>query len=250
MSPLTTSGRLNAQVVNWAQMHDCWFDVDRVPELLERVERQEDAEAWKELGCRLVLEHDLVSPAGFAALPRLVRLAPRSAEARGLAGKILERAAGRHGCDDLLADCADAVKEFREVLNRHLGSRPADYLVAFRALLAVEEEYHWANALEGFTDDIHHVDCPHCGVGVTIVIGDFGCYSQVWDGGEEIRRDLRPAVGEELTGTGRWMRHITVRDGQEVLANGIAHLFGKAECPACASVFDVAEEYTSANRPS
>jgi hypothetical protein len=121
--------------------------------------------------------------------------------------------------------------------------------VCFRALLAVEEEYHWANALEGFTDDINHVGCPHCGVGVTIVIGDFGYYSQVWNGGEEIRRDLRPAAAEELTGTGRWMHRITVRDGQDVLANGIAYLFGRAECPGCASVFTVADEYTSANRP-
>ncbi|MGW4144590.1 hypothetical protein ACWELV_49260 [Streptomyces mirabilis] len=236
-------------MVNWAQMRDCWFDVDRVPELLERVERQDDAEAWKELGWRLVLEHDLVSPASFAALPRLVCLAPRSAEARGLAGRILERAAGQHGCDDLLADCDGTIAEFREVLDRHLRSRPADYLVSFRALLAVEEEYHWANALEGFTDDINGVDCPHCGAGVTIVIGDFGCYSQVWEGGEEIRRGLRPACTEELTGTGRWMHQITVRDGQEVLANGIAYLFGKAECPRCGSVFNVADEYTSASRP-
>lgn len=236
-------------MVNWAQIRDCSFDVDRVPELLERVELQDDPEAWKELGRRLVLEHDLVSPASFAALPRLVRLAARSAEARGLAGRILERAAGHHGCDDRLADCADAIKEFGEVLDRHLRSRPADYLVPFRALLAVEEEYHWANALEGFTDDINHVDCPHCGVGVTIVIGDFGCYSQVWDGGEEIRRDLRPAAAEVLTGTGQWMHQITVRDGQEALANGISYLFGKAECPGCASMFTVADEYMSANRP-
>ncbi|MFE5908089.1 hypothetical protein ACFQ6B_03180 [Streptomyces wedmorensis] len=248
-SPLAVSGGFNAQVVDWAQMRDCWFDVDRVPELLERVERRGDAEAWTELGWRLVLEHDLVSPASFAALPRLVRLAPHSAEARGLAGKILERAAGRHGSDDLLADCASAIAEFREVLDRHLRSRPADYLVSFRALLATEEEYHWANALEGFTDDINHVDCPHCAAGVMIVIGVWGCYSQVWEEGEGIRRDLRPVAAEELTGTGRWMYRITVRDGQVVLANGITYLFGKAECPRCGSVFNVADEYTSANRP-
>ncbi|MGW0931072.1 hypothetical protein [Streptomyces sp. NPDC002644] len=42
-------------MVNWAQMRDCWFDVDRVPERVERVERQDDAEAWQELGWRLVL---------------------------------------------------------------------------------------------------------------------------------------------------------------------------------------------------
>lgn len=230
-------------------MRDCRLDVDRVPELLRRVEHQDDTEAWKELGWRLVLEHDLVSPAGFAALPHLVRLAPRSAGARALAGRILERAAGRHGCDDLLADRAGVVREFRDVLDRHLRSRPADYLVCFRALLAAEEEYHWANALEGFTDDVHHVDCPHCGAGVVIVIGGFGRYSQVRDGNEEIRRDLRPATADELTDTGRWMHRITVRDGQETLADGIAHLFGKAECPRCAAVFGIADEYTAANRP-
>ncbi|MGW0931073.1 hypothetical protein [Streptomyces sp. NPDC002644] len=190
-----------------------------------------------------------MSPAGFAALPRLVCLAPRNAEARRLAGRILERAAGRHDCDDLLADCAGAIAEFGAVLDRHLRSRPDDYLASFRALLAVKEEYHWANALEGFEDDIHHVDCPRCGVEVTIVIGDFGCHAEVWDGGERMRRDLRPADAEDLTGTGRWMHETTIRDGQEVLANGIAHLFGEAECPCCASVFTVADEYTAANRP-
>ncbi|MEV6209710.1 hypothetical protein [Kitasatospora sp. NPDC051914] len=243
------SGGFDVRVIDWAQMYDWGREVHRVPQLLERVRWHEDAEAWKEPAWRLVLEHDLVSPAGFAALPHLVRLAPRSAEARGLAGKILERAAGRHGCDDLPADCADAVEEFGAVLDRHLRSRPVGYLVSFRALLAVREEYHWANALEGFTDDINRVDCPQCGVEVTIAIGDFGCYSQVWDGGEEIRRDLRPATVEELTGTGRWMHRIAVRDGQEVLADGIAHLFGEAECPGCAAVFDVAAECTSADRP-
>ncbi|MFI2908021.1 hypothetical protein ACG2OD_07150 [Streptomyces sp. PDY-4] len=114
-------------MVNWTQMHDCYGDVDRVPALLERVELEDNAAAWEELGYRLVLEHDLVFPAGFAALPRLVRLAARSARARGLAGAVLRRAAGHHGCDDLLADCADTISEFRKLLDRHLQSRPVDY---------------------------------------------------------------------------------------------------------------------------
>ncbi|MEV7035892.1 hypothetical protein AB0N99_37405 [Streptomyces sp. NPDC093272] len=99
--------------MNWTQMHDCYGDVDRVPTLLERVEFEDDAEAWEELGYRLVPEHDLVFPAGFAALPSLVGLASRSAQARGPAGAILRGVAGHHGCDDLLADCADAIAEFR-----------------------------------------------------------------------------------------------------------------------------------------
>ncbi|MFD9409682.1 hypothetical protein ACFWBN_22070 [Streptomyces sp. NPDC059989] len=236
--------------MNWAQTHDCHFETDRVPELLEQLERESDAEAWKELGYRLVLEYDLVSPAGFAALPRLVRLASGSADARRLAGEIMERAAGQHGCDELLADCADAIVEFRGLLHRHLRTRPADYLATFRALLAVEEEYHWAAVLGDFSD-FYRLDCPHCAVEVTVAIGDYGRYSAIrdWNLGDVDRRDLRPAPAEGLSGVGRWMYEIADRDGENALANGILHLFGKAECPGCASVFHLADEYASANRP-
>ncbi len=244
-------GCFNAQVVNWTQMHDCYGDVDRVPALLERVELEDDAEAWGELGYRLVLEHDLVFPAGFAALPRLVRLASRSARACGLAGAILRRAAGHHGCDDLLADCADAIAEFRELLDRQLRSRPVNYLAAFLDSLAAKGEYHWSAVLGNFADDFYHLACPHCAVEVTIAIGDHGHYSAIrdWHLGDVDRRGLRPASWEELSGTGRWMHETAVRDGHETLAEGIAHLFGKAECPHCASVFNIADEYASANQP-
>lgn len=195
--------------MDWTQAHDCHFDTDRVPKLLEQVEHSQHgsgAEAWKELGYRLLLEHDLVSPAGFAALPTLVRLAHSSANARRLAGEIMERAAGPHGCDELLTDSADAVSEFRELLNRHLRSRPADdYLAAFRALLAVEEQYHWAAVLGDFTDDFYHLACPHCAVEVTVAVGHHGRYSAIrdWNLGDVDRRALRPASAEELSGTGR-----------------------------------------------
>ncbi|MEV5085156.1 hypothetical protein AB0K74_42625 [Streptomyces sp. NPDC056159] len=137
------------------------------------------------------------------------------------------------------------------MLDRHLRSRPADYLVSFRALLSAEEEYHWAAVLGDFKDDFYPLACPHCGVEVTIAIGDYGRYSAIrdWDLGDVERRDLRPVAAEELTRTGRWMHETAVRDGQEVLADGISYLFGNAECPGCASVFNVADEYTSANRP-
>ncbi|MFD8978928.1 hypothetical protein [Streptomyces sp. NPDC059564] len=237
--------------MNWAQTYDCRFGADRVPKLLEQLERESDAEAWKELGYRLVLEHDLVCPAGFAALPRLVRLASGNADARRLAGEIMERAAGQHGCDELLEGCADSIVEFRGLLDRHLRSRPADYLVAFRALLAVQEEYHWAAVLGDFTDDFYGLDCPHCAAEVTIAIGCYGRNSAIrdWDLGDVDRRDLRPTPAEQLSGVGQWMHEITARDEESVLANGILNLFGKAECPNCESVFNIADEYAAANRP-
>ncbi|MGW6980127.1 hypothetical protein ACWGE1_11850 [Streptomyces sp. NPDC054932] len=234
-----------------ARMYDCRMEVDRVPELLERVKAGDDAEAWDELEYRLVLEYDLVFPASFTALPHLVRLAAGSARARGLAGWILRRAAGHHGCDDLLADCADAIGEFRALLDLHLRSRPADYPESFAALLAAVEQYHWAAVLGDFTDDFYEVACPHCAVDVTIAIGDHGRYTAIrdWHLGDIDRRDLRPAAPGELSGTGRWMYETALRDGQGPLADGITHLFGKGECPRCASVFGIADEYGSANLP-
>ncbi|MFI6146768.1 hypothetical protein [Streptomyces sp. NPDC051109] len=244
-------GLFNARVVNWAQMYDCRWEVDRVPELLALVEREDDAEAWIELGYRLILEHDLLSPAGLAALPRLVRLAVGCTQARHLAGAIMARAASHHDGDELLADSAEVIAEFGALLDRHLQSRPADYLVAFRALLAVQEQYHWANALGDFDDDFYELPCPHCAVEVTIAIGGYGRYSAIrdWNLGDIDRRDLRPSPAEELSGVRRWMHEIAVRDGEAVLAQGISHLFGKAECPSCASVFTIADEYGAANCP-
>lgn len=62
-------------------MHDCCEDVDRVPALPQRLEREDDPEAWEQPGYRLVLEHDLVFPAGFAVLPTLASLAVRNTRA-------------------------------------------------------------------------------------------------------------------------------------------------------------------------
>ncbi|MFJ9059260.1 hypothetical protein [Streptomyces sp. NPDC102409] len=239
-------------MTNWAQMYDCYGDVDRVPELLTMAERDDDAEAWDELGRRLVLECDLVFPASFAALPRLVRLASRSTRARGLAGAIVRCGAGGHGCDDLMEKCGGSISEFRALLDRHLRSRPDNYLVPFRDLIATDGQYHWGAVLGDFSDDFYQVACPHCAVDVTIAIGDHGRYSAIrdWNRGDMDRRGLKPATPEGLSGTGRWMYGTAVRDGETALADGIAHLFGRAECPRCASVFSIADEYGSSHHPS
>ncbi|MEV7405860.1 hypothetical protein AB0N93_36535 [Streptomyces sp. NPDC091267] len=86
---------------------------------------------------------------------------------------------------------------------------------------------------------------------MTIAIGGYGRYSAIrdWNLGDMDRRDLRPVSPEGLSGIGRWMHETAVRDAEAVLADGITHLFGQAECPRCASVFNVADEYSASNRP-
>ncbi|MFJ2649607.1 hypothetical protein ACIO1C_23145 [Streptomyces sp. NPDC087420] len=134
---------------------------------------------------------------------------------------------------------------------RHLWSRPDDYLAPFRDLIAVEGHYHWSAVLGDFSDDFYQVACPHCAVEVTIAIGGYGRYSAIrdWNLGDVDRRELRPASPKGLSGLGRWMHATAVRDGEVVLADGITHLFGGAECPRCASVFNIADEYAASNRP-
>ncbi|WP_055598657.1 hypothetical protein [Streptomyces aureus] len=134
--------------MNWTHIRDGSSDTDRVPELLERAERQGDAEAWKKLGWPLVLEHALLSAAGFAALPRLVRLAPHSPQARGLAGKLLERAAGRHGSDDLPADCASPSSPGIAHARIEWGAW-AHHELPVRGLETHEEPYIGAERLNG-----------------------------------------------------------------------------------------------------
>lgn len=95
------------------------------------------------------------------------------------------------------------------------------------------------------------VSCPHCVAEVTIAIGDYGFYSAIrdWDRGDVERRELLPAQVEGVPDPGRWMHATAVCDGQQRIAEGIRHLFGRAECPTCASAFSVADAYTSANLP-
>ncbi|MFE3287830.1 hypothetical protein ACFXJJ_32645, partial [Streptomyces sp. NPDC059233] len=89
---------------------------------------------------------------------------------------------------------------------------------------AVKEQYHWANVLGDFTDDFYELPCPHCAAEVTIAIGGYGRYAAIrdWDLGDTDRRELRPSPAEELSGVGRWMYEIAVRDGEDLLADGIS----------------------------
>ncbi|MGF1432575.1 hypothetical protein [Kitasatospora sp. LaBMicrA B282] len=238
-------------MTDWTQVVDAHGASERVPVLLEQVERAEALEAWDELWDRLCLHGETVSSASFAALPRLATLAPRSDRALELAGAIMRGVLQHHDGEALIEDCTDAIAALRELADQRLRTRPSDYHRVFCDLLALAGQYHWSAALEDLTDDFYTVCCPHCVVEVIVAIGDHGHYSAIrdWDLGDVERRALQPASTEELLDPGRWMHATAVRDGELRLAEGIRHLFGRAECPGCASVFGIAEAYTIANLP-
>jgi hypothetical protein len=243
--------QLNALVTDWTQVVDAHGAVGRVPLLLDQVEREEVPEVWDELWDRLCLHGETVSAASFAALPRLAALAPACAQALELASAIVRGTLRHPDGEALLAGCPNEVERLRELVDQRLRTRPADYNRLFGDLLALAGQYHWSASLGDFVDDFYAVSCPGCEAEVTIAVGDYGCYAAIrdWDQGDIERRSLRPAPAEELRDPGRWMHATAGRDGQQRLAEGIRYVFGRAECPACASVFDIAEAHTTANLP-
>ncbi|MEU9779711.1 hypothetical protein AB0H92_01750 [Streptomyces phaeochromogenes] len=223
-----------------------------LPVLLDQVEAGAGGECvWRELGTMLCVEGETLVPGSLAALPRLVALARRETQALEMAGAIVRSAMSDGQGECMFVESPDAIAELRELVDRRLRTRPADYLWGFRTLLAIEGQFHWSAALGDFSDDFYTVDCPHCDLDTTIAIGGYGNYSarRDWEAGDVDRRDLRPASVAELDGTGRWMYELAVRDGQVRLAEGITYLMGRAECPRCASLFRMADEYAAANLP-
>ncbi|MFI7355604.1 hypothetical protein ACIBTP_16815 [Streptomyces avidinii] len=104
-------------------MYDSRGDSARVPELLDRVERDHDPAAWQELERRLTVGAPLTFPASCAALPRPVRLAGGSIRARRLSGRIVRYAAATDGCDDLLEECTACIAELGRLLDEELRAR-------------------------------------------------------------------------------------------------------------------------------
>ncbi|WP_406487117.1 hypothetical protein [Streptomyces phaeochromogenes] len=223
-----------------------------LPVLLDQVEAGTGGESvWRELETMLCVEGETLVPGSLAALPRLVALASCETQALEMAGAIVRSAMSDGQGERMFVESPDAIAELRELVDRRLRTRPADYLWGFRTLLAIEGQFHWSAALGDFSDDFYTVDCPHCGLDTTVAIGGYGNYSarRDWEAGDVDRRDLRPASVAELDGTGRWMYDLAVRDAQDRLAEGITYLMGRAECPRCASVFRMADEYAAANLP-
>lgn len=84
-------------------MYDCFGDVDRVPELLWRVERGDDGEAWDELGHRLPLSaapsgsrHSTMSQVTRVRSVAAVRPSPRTT--RSVSASAVAAPTGSSGC--------------------------------------------------------------------------------------------------------------------------------------------------------
>ncbi|MFC5665986.1 hypothetical protein ACFP3U_23785 [Kitasatospora misakiensis] len=242
-------------MIDWSTLYDAYGPAHAIPGLLDRaVDR--DQEAIDLLWTRLC-HQGAITPASIAALPRPAEIA--KAEDTGdwaldLAGAIAGGLLQPHGGDEEVARCAPTLAQLRATAAARLrpGLDRKTYLGRLRDMLAFDGRPLWFESLDDFRDSFVTVGCPHCDAPVTIAVGDYGCYSSIrdWNLGDVHQVPLRPATPHELAGTARMLHESAVRDGQQRLAWGLTHLFGRAECPGCGSVFGIADEYEAANTPA
>ncbi|MHA6763912.1 hypothetical protein [Streptacidiphilus sp. PAMC 29251] len=191
-------------------------------------------------------------------MPRLADIAETTTSggwALDLAGSIAGGLLQLHyGGDEEVARQGPTLARLRDTATTRLtpSQDRRTYVGLLKAILAFDGQPLWFETLDDFTDSFYAVVCPHCHQAVTIAIGDYGCYSSIrdWHLGDVHRVPLRSATAAELSSVGRMLHELVERDEQTGLAWGVRHLFGRAECPGCGSVFGIASEYEAANAPA
>lgn len=246
-------------VIDWWSVRDLMGDPGIVVgRLLDQLERRPDAEVWKELEARLVVEGECWVSAGFAALPGLAKLAQSGAEtdrhqALDLAAVIVRTLHRNHENDDLVRTSPESPAALRHLAQARLDTSSCITLTKLlQDTLAFAGYTFWAWISLDFADEHYHVGCPSCETRLAIVIGDYGHYSAIrhYNDGDIHRVPLNPAAPSEMTGIGRWMHDTATMGGDTLLADGLTYLFGKATCSACGSTFDLADRFEAENGPT
>ncbi|RFS81611.1 hypothetical protein D0T12_30400 [Actinomadura spongiicola] len=231
-------------MIDWARLHDVYGPAHDVPALLQAAETGAD-DAWAELWTRL-WHQGTTCDAGIAAIPPLASLA-RHAN-RAVRPRAVELAGAIYGAGLREGRPLNEKEELRRPVtilsasaDECLSGNPADYGALFRAKLALDGFPMLSDLLDDFLDFCCDVPCPRCSDKVSIVIGDYGCYSSIrdWDLGDVHPIPLRPASPDDLGHVQRHLHHAAVRDARPRLAWGLTHVFGDATCGTCDAAFSV-----------
>jgi hypothetical protein len=240
-------------MMDWSTLDDACGSAEHVPSLLDRFE-DDPSGVWSELMDHLCPQLDTAFTASFAALPRLSELAAAcSTEDLGwvllAAGAIAACSPGLSEPDSPLTVYATSIAVLRDFADRRLSQavEPEEYVNLLQALLSFEGVEVWDRSLGGLHTGEYEVDCPYCGVNALLVIGqdDGFCTSDEDALSAAQKTPLRPAPAQELEGLPRRLFTRATADGQASVARGLCYLFGRADCPDCATDFSVAERVTA-----
>ncbi|GHH90685.1 hypothetical protein [Streptomyces capillispiralis] len=227
---------------------------DRLKALLQRAATGRDGQAWSDLWTELYHNGSL-DPAHPLVLPTLADLAETdeadtAAPALHLAGALLVQADQQHETRTLRHQYAPHVARLLDAANRRrqVTTDRNDYCHLLEAILNLEGDIHWAEALFwGLISEEYELDCPDpdgCAT-LWVVLGERGHFTSTEDHAHADDADtfpLHPADPRTLRGLGRRLHDLALTDAHEDIARALTHAFGQATCPECRQPFSIAAQ--------
>ncbi|MFE4976031.1 hypothetical protein ACFRAR_28490 [Kitasatospora sp. NPDC056651] len=255
-SATSASAWLDFRMTDWSQLSHAYGAAGDIPDLLDRIAAEPNAEVWNDLWSALCHQGSVYS-ASFAALPWLAGTAEsgnreQAVNALVLAGAIVAGAGQWHGAGDVRSEHAAEIAILLRTVEqyRRTASDRAEYIHLMEAMLGFEGVVGWSEDLAwGVGNEEYEVSCPGCEASLFIVLGERGFFSTsddyaVADGDIETRA-LHPAAPTDLDGIGRRLHDLALADGQRAVAHALTHVFGHATCPDCETGFSVADQVSA-----
>lgn len=119
------------------------------------------------------------------------------------------------------------------------------FVYRLQAVMALDGDTVWGAELERIGHDEIEVECPRCWTMLFVVFGADGHFATDEDYATtpDVRRTaLLPAEPASLTGAGQQLHILSMRAGQQSVADALLYLFGRATCPQCGETFRVADQ--------
>ena len=239
--------------MDWSTLKHAYGNAADVPALLASLSPDPEARVWEGLWSRLCHQGTVYS-ASFAALPALADAADRwkpteCAQVIALAASILASEDVQGSRDDFLRPIESVVPRFQRLCHESLaetGLSAHDFVYLLQAARSFEGDQFWGQELDHLASGEFPGTCPHCGVDLYLVIGEYGFFAtaEEWvqrpgtkPGSIEPRPGIKRTPIERNSGVlpevGRWLCEHASAAHQEEVADWIRHVFGTSACPLC-----------------
>jgi hypothetical protein len=255
-------------MTDWHSLRHAYGNADDLPALLDRLSPDPEADVWERLWSRICHQGTVYS-ASFAALPALANYAERWSptqryQALVLAAFILASTDVCGGSrNKFLRPVEWVAPRLRQLCNENLaetGLARHEFIYLLQAARSFEGDQFWGHELDHLVSGEFTGTCPHYGVGLFLVIGEYGFFTtpEEW---VQLAGDkpsfVVPRAGAkcapieprtaELPEVGRWLFECSYAAQQNEVAHWIRCVFGTTACPSCGRRFEVQD---AIGRPS
>lgn len=236
-------------MTDWSTLKHAYGSATDLPALLAALSPDPDASVWYELWSRLCHQGTVYS-ASFAALPVLLAAAEQwkpteRAQPIALASSILASK------DAALRSVEWMIPRFQHLCRESLaasGVSQVEFIYLLQAARSLDGDRFWGQKLDYLVSGEFPGACPHCGMELHLVIGEYGFFTttEEWIHHPEGRRTAIEPKDGMLPEVGQWMFERAKAAQQDEVAKWISHVFGNSACPSCGSGIAVPDAIAAA----